>query len=39
MKKPQKVTTPLRFQGHVHFMDSVTVDTLSLAGLIKVQQR
>ncbi|XP_055320364.1 uncharacterized protein LOC129577415 [Sitodiplosis mosellana] len=38
MNKPQKVSTPLRFHGRVHFMDSVTVETLSLGGLIKVPQ-
>lgn len=35
----QKVSTPLRFHGHVHFRNSVTVDTLSLQGLVKVPQR
>lgn len=39
LSRPQKVTTPIRFQGSVHFRDSVTADTLSLDGLIKVPQR
>ncbi|XP_031630094.1 uncharacterized protein LOC116345133 [Contarinia nasturtii] len=38
LNTPQKVSTPLRFHGHVHFRNSITVDTLSLEGLIKIPQ-
>lgn len=37
--KPQIVTTPLRFRGRVEFLDTLTVDTISLDGLIKVPNR
>lgn len=37
--QPQRVTTPLRFRGRVEFRDTLTVDTISLGGLIKVPNR
>lgn len=39
LSKAQRVTTPLRFRGRVEFRDTLTVNTISLDGLIKVPNR
>lgn len=39
LSRSQKVTTPIRFHGDVHFRNSVNISKLHLGGLIKVPQR
>lgn len=39
LSREQNVTTPLRFQGTVHFRNTLETDKLTLKGLIKVPQR